>query len=175
VNAVIYFRVVSPEDAVVKVADYIRATSLISQTTLRSVVGQSDLDEMLSRREDVNQRLQKIIDQETEPWGIKVTAVELRDVEIPENMQRAIARQAEAERERRAKVIHADGEFQAAERLAEAGRVLSQQPAAIQLRYLSTLTEISTERTSTIVFPLPIDMISAFMKLAQQFKEGENK
>lgn len=169
VNAVIYFRVMDPEAAVVKVADYIRATSLISQTTLRSVVGQSDLDELLSRREEVNQKLQVIIDEETEPWGIKVSSVELRDVEIPDNMQRAIARQAEAERERRAKVIHAEGEFQAAERLAEAGRVLSTQPAAIQLRYLSTLTEMATERTSTVVFPLPMDLISGFMnKFAPQ-------
>jgi len=169
VNAVIYFRVMDPEAAVVKVADYIRATSLISQTTLRSVVGQSDLDELLSGREEVNQKLQVIIDEETEPWGIKVSSVELRDVEIPDNMQRVIARQAEAERERRAKVIHAEGEFQAAERLAEAGRVLSSQPAAMQLRYLSTLTEMATERTSTVVFPLPMDLISGFMnKLTPQ-------
>jgi len=173
VNAVIYFRVMDPEAAVVNVADYIRATSLISQTTLRSVVGQSDLDELLSRREEVNQKLQKIIDDETEPWGIKVSSVELRDVEIPDNMQRAIARQAEAERERRAKVIHAEGEFQAAERLSEAGRVLSQQPSALQLRYLSTLTEMATERTSTVVFPLPVDLIAGFMnKLAPQSSEG---
>jgi regulator of protease activity HflC (stomatin/prohibitin superfamily) len=173
VNAVIYFRVMDPEAAVVNVADYIRATSLIAQTTLRSVVGQSDLDELLSRREEVNQKLQKIIDDETEPWGIKVSSVELRDVEIPDNMQRAIARQAEAERERRAKVIHAEGEFQAAERLAEAGRVLSQQPSALQLRYLSTLTEMATERTSTVVFPLPVDLIAGFMnKLAPQASEG---
>ena len=165
VNAVIYFRVMNPEDAIVRVADFIRATSLISQTTLRSVVGQSELDELLSRREQVNQRLQEIIDEETEPWGIKVSTVELRDVEIPDTMQRAIARQAEAERERRAKVIHAEGEFQAAERLAEAGRVLSQHPSSIQLRYLSTLSEMATERTSTIVFPLPIDLLSGLFNL----------
>jgi len=165
VNAVIYFRVMDPEDAIVRVADFIRATSLISQTTLRSVVGQSELDELLSRREQVNQRLQEIIDEETEPWGIKVSTVELRDVEIPDTMQRAIARQAEAERERRAKVIHAEGEFQAAERLAEAGRVLSQHPSSIQLRYLSTLTEMATERTSTIVFPLPVDLLSGLFNL----------
>lgn len=174
VNAVIYFRVMNPEDAVVKVADFIRATSLIAQTTLRSVVGQSELDELLSRREDVNQRLQVMIDEATEPWGIKVSAVELRDVEIPEAMQRAIARQAEAERERRAKIIHAEGEFQAAERLAEAGRVLAQQPAAIQLRYLSTLTEMATERTSTVVFPLPVDMFAGlFNKLASKQDDGQ--
>jgi regulator of protease activity HflC (stomatin/prohibitin superfamily) len=163
VNAVVYFRVMNPEDAVVKVTDFIRATSWISQTTLRSVVGQSDLDELLSRREQINQKLQVIIDEETEPWGIKVSTVELRDVEIPEAMQRAIARQAEAERERRAKIIHAEGEFQAAEQLAEAGRVLAQQPSSIQLRYLSTLTEMATERTSTIVFPLPIDLLGGLL------------
>jgi len=165
VNAVIYFRVMDPENAIVRVADFIRATSLISQTTLRSVVGQSELDELLSRREQVNQKLQEIIDEETEPWGIKVSTVELRDVEIPDTMQRAIARQAEAERERRAKVIHAEGEFQAAERLAEAGRVLSKHPTSIQLRYLSTLSEMATERTSTIVFPLPIDLLSGLFNL----------
>jgi regulator of protease activity HflC (stomatin/prohibitin superfamily) len=163
VNAIVYFRVMNPEDAVVKVTDFIRATSWISQTSLRSVVGQSDLDEILSKRDQVNAMLQKMIDQQTDPWGIKVSAVELRDVEIPEAMQRAIARQAEAERERRAKVIHAEGEFQAAERLAEAGRVLAQQPTAIQLRYLSTLTEMATERTSTIVFPLPIDLLGGLV------------
>ena len=169
VNAIVYFRVMNPEAAVVKVTDYVRATSWISQTSLRSVVGQSDLDEILSRREHVNVMLQEMIDQQTDPWGIKVSAVELRDVEIPDAMQRAIARQAEAERERRAKVIHAEGEFQAAERLAEAGRVLAQQPAAIQLRYLSTLTEMATERTSTIVFPLPIDLIGGLAsRLAPQ-------
>ena len=169
VNAIVYFRVMNPEDAVVKVTDYVRATSWISQTSLRSVVGQSDLDEILSKREHVNVMLQEMIDQQTDPWGIKVSAVELRDVEIPDAMQRAIARQAEAERERRAKVIHAEGEFQAAERLAEAGRVLAQQPAAIQLRYLSTLTEMATERTSTIVFPLPIDLIGGLAsRLAPQ-------
>jgi len=169
VNAIVYFRVMNPEAAVVKVTDYVRATSWISQTSLRSVVGQSDLDEILSKREHVNVMLQEMIDQQTDPWGIKVSAVELRDVEIPDAMQRAIARQAEAERERRAKVIHAEGEFQAAERLAEAGRVLAQQPAAIQLRYLSTLTEMATERTSTIVFPLPIDLIGGLAsRLAPQ-------
>lgn len=173
VDAIVYFRVMNPEDAIVKVTDFIRATSWISQTSLRSVVGQSDLDEILSKRDQVNAILQKMIDQQTDPWGIKVSAVELKNVEIPEAMQRVIARQAEAERERRAKVIHADGEFQAAERLAEAGRVLAQQPAAIQLRYLSTLTEMATERTSTIVFPLPIDLIGGLMsRLAPQTRDA---
>jgi regulator of protease activity HflC (stomatin/prohibitin superfamily) len=145
------------------VTDYIRATSLISQTTLRSVVGQSVFDEMLSQREQVNVRLQQVIDEQTEPWGIKVSMVEVRDVEIPATMQRAMARQAEAERERRAKIIHAEGEFQAAEQLAAAAKVIAAEPAAIQLRYLSTLAEMATEKTSTVVFPLPIDLISAMM------------
>ena len=164
VNAVVYIRVMKPDDAVTKVTDYIRATSLISQTTLRSVVGQSAFDELLSQREQVNLRLQQVIDEQTEPWGIKVSMVEVRDVEIPATMQRAMARQAEAERERRAKIIHAEGEFQAAEQLAAAARVISSDPAAIQLRYLSTLAEMATEKSSIIVFPLPIDLISAFMK-----------
>ncbi|MDT7944096.1 MAG: slipin family protein [Dehalococcoidia bacterium] len=163
VDAVIYFRVVNPEDAVVKVADYIRATSLISQTTLRNVIGQSELDELLSRREQVNMRLQQIIDEATEPWGVKVTAVEVRDVILAPEMVRAIARQAEAERERRAKVINAEGEFQAAQRLAEAAQVMAQNPITVQLRFLQTLSEISTERNSTIVFPIPIDLIQAFV------------
>ncbi len=164
VDAVIYFRVVNPTDAVVKVADYIRATSLIAQTTLRNVIGQSDLDDLLSRRDEVNQRLQHIIDEATEPWGIKVTAVEVRDVTLAPEMIRAIARQAEAERERRAKVIHAEGEFQAAERLAEAGRVMTGTPATLQLRYLQTLTEISAEGQRTVVFPIPIDVIRFFVE-----------
>jgi regulator of protease activity HflC (stomatin/prohibitin superfamily) len=163
VNAVIYFRVVNPEDAIVNVADFARATSLIAQTTLRSIVGQTELDGLLSQRDQVNLKLQEIMDQETDPWGIKVTAVELRDVEIPQNMQRVIARQAEAERERRAKVIHAEGEFQAAQRLADAGSVLAKQPASLQLRYLSSLTEMATERTSTVVFPLPVDLITSLL------------
>lgn len=163
VDAVIYFRVVNPEDSVVKVIDFIRATSLIAQTTLRNVIGQSDLDEILSRREQVNQRLQKIIDEQTEPWGVKVTAVEVRDVTLAVEMIRAIARQAEAERERRAKVIHAEGEAQAAAKLAEAGKVMADTPAALQLRYLQTLTEISSERNSTVVFPIPIDLVNLFL------------
>jgi len=143
--------------------DFIRATSLIAQTTLRNVIGQSDLDELLSKREQINQRLQQIIDEATEPWGVKVTAVEVRDVGLPPEMIRAIARQAEAERERRAKVIHAEGEYQAAERLAEAGRVMAATPTTLQLRYLQTLTEISSERNSTVIFPIPIDLVNMFM------------
>jgi len=163
VNAVIYFRVTNPEDAVVKILDHFRATSQISQTSLRSVLGQSDLDELLSERERINQRLTQIIDEQTEPWGVKVSTVEVKDVELPQNMQRAIARQAEAERERRAKVIHAEGEFQAAEKLSEAGRIMSATPATLQLRFLQTLTEVASERNSTIVFPVPIDIIAAFL------------
>ena len=163
VNAVIYFRVTNPEDAVVKILDHFRATSQISQTSLRSVLGQSDLDELLSERERINQRLTQIIDEQTEPWGVKVSTVEVKDVELPQNMQRAIARQAEAERERRAKVIHAEGEFQAAEKLSEAGRIMSATPATLQLRFLQTLTEVATEKNSTIVFPVPIDIIAAFL------------
>ncbi len=163
VNAVIYFRVLDPEAAVVKVLDHFRATSQIAQTTLRSVLGQSDLDELLSERESINQRLQQIIDEQTEPWGVKVSTVEVKDVELPQTMQRAIARQAEAERERRAKVIHADGEFQAAQRLADAARIMSESPNTLQLRFLQTLTEVASERNSTIVFPVPIDIIQSFM------------
>ena len=163
IDAVIYFRVVKPEDSVVKIQDHIRATSMVSQTTLRSIVGQSQLDDLLGRRKEINESLQVIIDEATEPWGVKVSMVEVRDVQIPTTMQRAIARQAEAERERRAKIIHAEGEHQAAERLTEAARVMSSQPAALQLRYLATLSEMATERTSTIVFPLPIDLMNAFL------------
>lgn len=163
VDAVVYFRVMDPEMAVVKVTDYIRATSLVAQTTLRSVLGQSDLDELLSKRDELNQRLQKIIDDATEPWGVKVTIVEVRDVGLPSEMIRAMARQAEAERERRAKVIHAEGEFEASKRLAEAGEVMAESPTTLQLRYLQTLTEISSERNSTVVFPIPIDLITMFL------------
>jgi uncharacterized membrane protein YqiK len=167
VDAVVYFRVVNPEDAVVKVMDYFRATSLVAQTTLRSVLGQSDLDELLSHREDVNQRLQQIIDEATEPWGIKVTIVEVRDVALPADMINAMSRQAQAERERRAKIIHAEGEFQAAARLAEAGDVMADHPSTLQLRYLQTLTEIASERNSTVVFPIPIDLVNIFMQRTQ--------
>ena len=163
VNAVVYFHVLNPEDAVVKVTDHVRATFQIAQTTLRSVLGQSDLDELLSERERINQRLQQIIDDQTEPWGVKVTVVEVKDVELPQSMQRAMARQAEAERERRAKVINAEGEFQAAERLSEAGRLIMSQPGTLQLRVLQTLTEIATEKSSTIVFPVPVDLIAQFL------------
>jgi regulator of protease activity HflC (stomatin/prohibitin superfamily) len=166
VNAVIYFRVVDPESAVVKVLDHFRATSQIAQTTLRSVLGQSDLDELLAKREDINQRLQKIIDEQTEPWGVKVSVVEVKDVELPQGMQRAMARQAEAERERRAKVINAEGEFQAAERLAEAGRIMAATPTTIQLRFLQTLVEVASERNSTIVLPVPVDLLRIVMDRA---------
>ncbi len=164
VNAVIYFRVVEPTAAVVRIMDYIRATSQIAQTTLRSVLGQSDLDELLGQREQINQRLQQIIDEQTEPWGIKVSTVEVKDVELPSSMQRAMARQAEAERERRAKIIAADGEFQASERLKEAAMVMAEEPITVQLRYLQTLTEVAAENNSTIVFPVPIDLIEMFMR-----------
>jgi regulator of protease activity HflC (stomatin/prohibitin superfamily) len=164
VNAVAYFRVVDPSKAVVEVQNYIIATSQIAQTTLRSVLGQSDLDHLLTERDKLNARLQEIIDEQTEPWGVKVSVVEIKDVEIPPNMQRAMARQAEAERERRAKVIAAEGEFQASEKLAQAAEILSRNPAAIQLRYLQTLAEIATEKNSTTVFPIPIDLIEPFLK-----------
>ena len=163
VNAVIYFHVLRPEESVVNVQDHVRATSQIAQTTLRSVLGQSELDELLSEREKINNSLQKIIDEQTEPWGVKVTVVEIKDVELPQSMQRAMARQAEAERERRAKIINAEGEYQAAERLAEAGRIMAAEPATLQLRFLQTLSEVATERNSTIIFPVPIDLISLFM------------
>jgi regulator of protease activity HflC (stomatin/prohibitin superfamily) len=166
VNAVIYFRVVDPESAVVKVLDHFRATSQIAQTTLRSVLGQSELDELLAKREDINQRLQKIIDEQTEPWGVKVSVVEVKDVELPQGMQRAMARQAEAERERRAKIINAEGEFQAAERLAEAGRIMSANPTTIQLRFLQTLVEVASERNSTIILPVPVDLLRIVMDRA---------
>jgi regulator of protease activity HflC (stomatin/prohibitin superfamily) len=162
VNAVVYFMVVNPSRAVVAVADYQRATSLICQTTLRSVLGQSDLDGLLSRRDEINERLQRIIDDQTESWGIKVTSVEVRDVGLPETMRRAMARQAEAEREKRAKIIHAEGEFGAAERLAQAAGIIGTEPGGLQLRYLQTLTEIATERSSTIIFPLPVDILRGF-------------
>jgi regulator of protease activity HflC (stomatin/prohibitin superfamily) len=161
VNAVIYFRVVNPEAAIVEVEDYLYATSQIAQTTLRSVLGESELDELLAERDQINQKLQQIIDEHTDPWGIKVTAVEVKHVDLPAEMQRAMARQAEAERERRAKIIHADGELQASEKLAQAARVMATEPITIQLRYLQTLTEIGTEKNSTIIFPLPIDLIAS--------------
>jgi regulator of protease activity HflC (stomatin/prohibitin superfamily) len=163
VNAVVYFRVMHPEAAIIEVYDYKLATYQIAQTTLRSVLGQSELDELLAHREKLNQQLQQIIDEETEPWGIKVSVVEIKDVELPSTMQRAMAAQAEAERERRAKVIHAEGEFQASQKLAEAGKIIGAEPTTLQLRYLQTLTEIATERTSIVAFPLPLEMFRAFV------------
>src|SRR6266480_1229678 len=165
VNAVLYFRVFDPEKAVVAVADFVRATHQIAQTTLRSVLGQLSLDELLSQREEINLRLQQIIDEQTEPWGIKVGIVEVKDAELPQSMQRAMARQAEAEREKRAKIIHAEGEHEASTRLAAAAAVIAEQPIALQLRYLQTLTEIAAEKNSTIVFPLPIEFLQGFLKM----------
>jgi len=161
VSAVIYFRVVNPESAIVEVEDYLYATSQIAQTTLRSVLGQSELDELLAEREEINRKLQRIIDDHTDPWGIKVTVVEVKHVDLPVEMQRAMARQAEAEREKRAKIIHAEGELQASEKLSQAARIMAAEPITIQLRYLQTLTEIGTEKNSTIIFPLPIDLIAS--------------
>jgi regulator of protease activity HflC (stomatin/prohibitin superfamily) len=166
VAAVCYFRVVDPVAAVTEIEAFAPATSQIAQTTLRSVLGGADLDQLLAERERLNEDLQKIIDEQTEPWGIKVSTVEIKDVEIPEAMQRAMARQAEAERERRAKIINAEGEFQAAEKLADAAAILGREPAALQLRYLQTLLEIGSEQSSTIVFPLPVDLIAPFLELA---------
>ena len=162
VNAVVYFRVIDASKAIVAVEDFLFATSMISQTTLRSVLGQAELDDLLSNREKINQELQKIIDAQTEPWGIKVSVVEVKNVDLPQEMQRAIAKQAEAERERRAKVIHAEGELQASYKLAEAAKVIGAHPIALQLRYLQTLTEIATEKNSTIIFPVPIDLLAPF-------------
>jgi len=164
VNAVIYFRVVNPENSVVEIQNFINATSQIAQTTLRSVLGQMELDELLSQREKINQTLQKIVDEHTGPWGVKVTAVETKDVELPENMKRAMAKQAEAERERRAKIIHAEGEYQASEKLVKAAERIATQPMALQLRYLQTLTEIAADKNSTTLFPLPIDLIRPFLE-----------
>jgi len=174
VNAVVYFRVLDVNKAIVEVVDYLYATSMIAQTTLRSVLGQVELDDLLTNREKINQQLQHIIDEQTEPWGVKVSVVEVKNVDLPENMQRAIARQAEAERERRAKVIHAEGEYQASEKLAAAAAVIGKTPVGIQLRFLSTLAEVATEKNSTIIFPVPIDLFTPFIKkLAKE--EGESK
>jgi regulator of protease activity HflC (stomatin/prohibitin superfamily) len=168
VNAVVYFRVIDPRKAIIEVEDFYYATSLISQTTLRSILGQNALDDLLSNRESINAELQKVIDLQTEPWGVKVTAVEVKNVDLPVEMQRAIAIQAQAERERRAKIIHAEGELQASAKLSEAAAVMSKNPMALQLRYLQTLTEIGTEKNTTIVFPLPIDLVSTFQKLLEK-------
>jgi regulator of protease activity HflC (stomatin/prohibitin superfamily) len=171
VNAVAYFRVVDPSQAIVKVEDFRRATFQIAQTSLRSVLGQSDLDELLAHRDDINRQLQVIIDEQTEPWGIKVSIVEVKDVELPDTMKRAMARQAEAEREKRAKIIHADGELNASEKLTQAAEMIGREPAAIQLRYLQTLTEIAAEKNSTILFPVPIEFMQAFGTLMKGNKD----
>jgi len=164
VNAIIYFRVIDAQRAILQVEDYLYATSQIAQTTLRSVLGQSQLDDLLAKREEINVNLQRIIDQQTEPWGIKVAMVEVKNVDLPQDMIRAIAKQAEAERERRAKVIHAEGEYQAAQRLSDSAEILSRNPAAIQLRFLQTLANITTEKNSVTIFPVPIDLLTPFLK-----------
>ena len=166
VNAVLYFRVINPEKAIVEVEDYLFATGQLAQTTLRSILGQVELDELLSNREEINEKLQKIVDDQTDPWGVKVSLVELKHVELTKEMQRAMAKQAEAERERRAKIIHAEGEFQASDKLAKAAHVIGKEPAAIQLRFLQTLTEVAAENNSTVVFPLPIEFLKAFAKIS---------
>jgi len=168
VDAVVYFRVVNPEDAILKIENYVKATALIAQTTLRSTVGQAMLDELLSERDKINEQLQTVIDEQTEPWGVKVTNVEVRDVVLPEQMKRSMAKQAETERERRAKVINAEGEYQAAEKLAMAAAIISKDPAAIQLRFLQTLADVATEHNSTTIFPVPIDLFSPFIKILQE-------
>jgi regulator of protease activity HflC (stomatin/prohibitin superfamily) len=173
VNAVAYFRVLDPCDAIVQVEDYQKATWQIAQTSLRSVLGQSDLDELLIHRDQINQKLQQIVDEATEPWGIKVSIVEVKDVELPATMKRAMARQAEAEREKRAKIIHAEGEFSAAQQLQEAAGVISKQPGALQLRYLQTLTEIAVEKNSTIIFPVPIEFLNAFAGRTAHLRQGD--
>jgi regulator of protease activity HflC (stomatin/prohibitin superfamily) len=174
VNAVIYFRVIDPQKAIVEIENYLVGTSQLSQTTLRSVLGQSELDELLSQREKINIRLQQIIDLQTEPWGVKVTHVEVKQIDLPQEMQRAMAKQAEAERERRAKVISAEGEFQASQRLSDAAKILSEQPSALTLRYLQTLREIATENNSTTIFPVPIDILKPFMKINENEQRKES-
>jgi regulator of protease activity HflC (stomatin/prohibitin superfamily) len=164
VNAVLYFRVLAPEKALIEVENYLYATSQLAQTSLRSVLGQSELDELLSQRDRINQHLQQILDRQTDPWGVKISNVEIKHVDLPVEMQRAMARQAEAERERRSKVIHAEGEFQASQKLADAARVISTETGALQLRFLQTMTEIAAEKNSTILFPMPIDLITPFLK-----------
>jgi regulator of protease activity HflC (stomatin/prohibitin superfamily) len=173
VNAVAFFRILEPERAVVEVEDYRRATWQIAQTSLRSVLGQSDLDDLLTHRERINHELQQIIDEQTGPWGVKVSIVEVKDVELPDTMKRAMARQAEAEREKRGMIIHAEGELQASEKLAEAARIMATEPATLQLRYLSTLTQIAEEKTSTIIFPIPIEFVGAFAGLINRDRRHE--
>ncbi len=175
VNAVLYFRVLHPEKAVIQVENYLYGTSQLAQTTLRSVCGQAELDELLSERERINQQLQSIIDLQTEPWGVKVRAVELKQIDLPQEMQRAMAKQAEAEREKRSKIIHAEGEFQAAERLADAARVIGTEPAALQLRYLQTLSDIATENSSTTIFPIPIDILKPFYDQMQRADDARKR
>jgi len=168
VNAVVYFRVMEPQKAIIEVENYLTATSQLSQTTLRSVLGQSELDDILSQREKINHRLQQIIDSQTEPWGVKVTHVEVKQIDLPQEMQRAMAKQAEAERERRSKVISAEGEFQASQKLSDAAEILSQQPSALTLRYLQTLREIASDKNSTTIFPVPIDLLRPFLKMSEK-------
>lgn len=163
VNAVLYFRVVNPEKSIIEVENYLYATSQLAQTSLRSVLGQSELDELLAHRDSINRHLQEILDRQTDPWGVKVSNVEIKHVDLPVEMQRAMARQAEAERERRSKVIHAEGEFQAAQKLTDAAGIISSQPGALQLRYLQTLTEVATENSSTVIFPFPVDLVKPFL------------
>lgn len=173
VNAVLYFRVVEPEKALIEVEDYLYATSQLAQTSLRSVLGQAELDELLSHRDRINLQLQEILDRQTDPWGVKVSNVEIKHVDLPQEMQRAMARQAEAERERRSKVIHAEGEFQASQKLSEAAAVISRESGALQLRFLQTLTEIATEKNSTIIFPVPLDLLTPFLDSKNQKKDED--
>ncbi len=175
VNAVVYFRVIDPLKAIIEVRDYYAATQLLAQTTLRSVCGQSDLDDLLSARDKINAQIADILDKHTDPWGIKVTLVELKAIDLPIEMQRAMAKQAEAERERRAKVINAEGEYQAAARMTEAAKVLAEEPISLQLRYLQTLREIAAEKNSTTLFPIPIDLVKPFIKLYEKLEEAEKK
>ncbi|WP_456474199.1 slipin family protein [Candidatus Pyrohabitans sp.] len=170
VNAVVYFRIIDPERAIVEVENYLAATSMIAQTTLRSIIGQAELDELLAEREKLNEKLQEVIDQQTDPWGVKVTAVEIKDVEIPQTMQRAMAAQAEAERERRAKVISAQGEFQASQKLAEAAQIMAREPGAMQLRFLQTVREATSEKASVFILPVPIELFEPFMKRGKSKK-----
>ena len=175
VNAVVYFRIIDPEKAIVEVENYLAATSMIAQTTLRSIIGQAELDELLAEREKLNERLQTVIDQQTDPWGVKVTAVEIKDVEIPQGMQRAMAAQAEAERERRAKIISAQGEFQAAQKLAEAARIMAREPGAMQLRFLQTVREATSEKASVFILPVPIELLEPFLRFREKQRGEEGK
>ena len=175
VNAVLYFRVVDPVKAIINVEDFLFATGQLAQTTLRSILGQVELDELLSKREEINEQLQRIVDEQTDPWGVKVSLVELKHVDLPQEMQRAMAKQAEAERERRAKIIHAEGEYQASEKLAKAAEIIGKQPAALQLRYLQTLTEVAAENNSTLVFPLPIEFLKAFSQITDAAEKSKKE